>query len=79
MREEVDEMKAGRPQAMEEVVHPEREGGEGTEGFVRLWIGETLTPEVILKDLREGSVAPMRGDNFMCAFRFDDHYQTDAE
>ena len=46
---------------------------------MRLWIGETLTPEVVLKDLREGSVAPMRGDNFMCACRFDDHYQTDAE
>jgi hypothetical protein len=60
VREEVDEMKAGWPQAMEEVINAEGEGGQGSEGFVRLWIRETLTPEIVLKDLREGSVAPVR-------------------
>ena len=74
VREEVDEMKAGWPQAMEDVVHAEWESGEGTEGFVWLWIREALTPEVILKDLREGSIAPV---SVMRAYRFDDHYQSE--
>ena len=34
VREEVDEMKAGRPHAVDEAVHTKRESGERTEGFV---------------------------------------------
>ena len=59
MREEVDEMKAGRPHAMDEAVQAKRESSERSEGLVRLWIRETLAPEVILEDIREGSVAPV--------------------
>ena len=37
--------------AMEKTVETKGEGGKRSVGFVRLWIRETLTPEVILEDI----------------------------